>query len=79
MMVGKRDVDMNVGNSLFERLDAEITVSDAVSILVVTAAFGYLVGYLFTVHLVSTETMAVWITTLLFSVIGVLSWGVLQS
>lgn len=51
----------------------------AVSIVVATAPFGYLLGSLFTVHLVAPEPVAVWLTTVVVAVLGLLLWSLRSS
>ncbi len=50
------------------------TVNTAVSIVLLTAILGYVVGSLFTVHLLSGLTEAVWTTTVVFAVTGLYLW-----
>ncbi|KAB1196652.1 MULTISPECIES: hypothetical protein [Haloferax] len=42
---------------------SSIDPADAVSIPIVVAPFGYLIGSLFVTHLVGSESAAVWMTT----------------
>lgn len=43
---------------------------------VVVAPFGYLLGWLFVVHLVPSETTAVWLTTTALTSLSFLAYGV---
>jgi hypothetical protein len=59
-----------------------IGVDTAVSIVVFASAVGGAFGYLFTVHLVeafASELEAVWLTTVVFAVVGLYLWGYLRS
>ena len=47
-----------------------LPVVTAASVVVAAAPVGYLAGWLFTVHLVPSETTAVWLTTVAFAVVG---------
>lgn len=65
---------MSVGETLIAVGRSEVSLLNAVSI--VTAPFGHLFGFLFTVHIVSAETEAVWLATILFAVLGLIIWSV---
>jgi len=67
---------MSVSNGLLPAVRSDVSVVDAVSIVVATAPFGYLFGSLFTVHVVPSETMAVWLTTVVLSALSLLLWSV---
>ncbi len=59
--------------------ETTIPVNHAVSIVVLASAIGGVVGYLFTVHLVTSfasELEAVWLTTVVFASVGLYLWGV---
>lgn len=56
--------------------NSEISLLNAVSIVAATAPFGYLFEFLFTVHVVSDETRAVWLTTVAFAVLGLIVWSI---
>lgn len=65
---------MNV--SLSDRwANAEVSVRVAVSIALLAAVIGYVIGLLFTVHVVSDPTAAVWTTTVLSTVVGLYLWA----
>jgi len=57
----------------------EISVQHAVIVVLLTSIAGYTIGFLFTVHLVSSLAEAVWLTTLLFALIGLTLWGAHRS
>ncbi len=59
--------------------EADVSVQNAVSVVLLASVGGYLFGWLFTVHLVPSLAEAVWITTVLFAVIGLSLWGAFRS
>ena len=67
---------MSVSETLSAVGTLEVSLLNAVSIIIATAPFGYLFGFLFTVHIVSSETIAVWLTTVAFAVLGLIVWSV---
>ena len=67
---------MTVSETLSAVGNSEVSLLNAVSIIIATAPFGYLFGFLFTVHIVSSETFAVWLTTVTFAVLGLIIWSV---
>jgi hypothetical protein len=67
---------MSVRDNLASIGRSEISLLNAVSIVIATAPFGALFGFLFTVHVVSEETTAVWLTTVIFTVLGLILWSV---
>lgn len=67
---------VSVRDSISAAIHSEVTLLDAVSVVIATAPIGYLMGFLFTVHLAPSETMAVWLTTIVLSVLGLVLWSV---
>ncbi|WP_162989937.1 hypothetical protein [Natronorubrum halophilum] len=67
---------MSVGDTLTAVGRSEISLLNAVSIVIATAPFGSLFGFFFTTHFVSEETTAVWLTTIAFAVLGLIVWSV---
>lgn len=59
--------------------DAEVSANAAVSIVLFTAVIGYGIGLLFTVHVVSDPTAAVWATTVVAGVVGISLWAFVRS
>ena len=82
---------MNNGVSKPKRLEAdsehmnynwsetELSVQNAVIVVLLTSIAGYTFGFLITVHLVSSLAEAVWVTTVLFTLIGLNLWGARRS
>ncbi|MFB1062481.1 hypothetical protein [Natrinema sp. H-ect4] len=61
--------------------EEKIDVNNAVSIVILASALGGAFGYLFTVHLIesfASELEAVWLTTVIFAVIGLYLWNYLR-
>lgn len=59
--------------------ESEISVQSAIIVVLLTSVAGYTFGFLFTVHLVSSLAEAVWLTTVLFALIGLHLWGARRS
>lgn len=57
----------------------DLPVNSAVLVVLLSAVIGYAFGWLFTVHLISDEVEAVWVTTVLFVVIGLYFWSYVHS
>lgn len=58
---------------------SDVSAIQAAAMPIATAPFGYLLGYLFTVHLVHDETTAVWLTTVALASLAMLLWAAWQS
>ncbi|WP_265112257.1 hypothetical protein [Halosolutus halophilus] len=67
---------MSVGDTLTAVGQSEISLLNAVSIVIATAPFGSLFGFFFTTHFVSEETTAVWLTSTLFAVLALIIWSI---
>lgn len=68
---------MSVSETVFTVGNSEVSLVNVVSIIIATAPFGYLFGFLFTVHIIPSETFAVWLTTVALAVLGLIVWSVL--
>lgn len=66
---------MSTGRSLPTADLSHIAPLEAATVVVATAPFGYLLGYLFTVHLVGSEPVAVWLTTVALAAVALLAVG----
>ncbi|WP_224332600.1 hypothetical protein [Haloprofundus halobius] len=66
---------MNVGKVLQSSRFSTIDPAVAVALPIAVAPFGYLVGYLFVVHLVASEAEAVWLTTVVATTLAFLGYS----
>jgi len=69
---------MRVGKALHPRSSASIDSVSAAAIPIAVAPFGYLLGNLFVVHLVPSVVQAVWLSTVVLTVIALLGYGLLS-
>ena len=66
---------MSIKNTLSTVGTSEISVVEAVSIVIIAGPFGGIFGGSFTAHLVDEETTAIWLTTVVFAVLGLVVWS----
>jgi hypothetical protein len=66
---------MRVGDTLSALGNSEISVGDAISIIIISGPLGAIFGGSFTIHIVSEETTAIWLTTVAFAVLGMIIWS----
>lgn len=66
---------MGIGNTLSSVGTSEISIVEAVSIVIISGPFGGIFGGSFTAHIVNEETTAIWLTTVAFAVLGLVVWS----
>jgi hypothetical protein len=55
--------------------ETKISMRNAVIVVLLMSIAGYTLGFLFNVHLVFSLAEVVWVTTVLFKLIGLNLWG----
>ncbi len=64
---------MGVGETLSTVGNSEVSVGDAISIVIISGPLGGIFGGSFTAHIVSEETRTVWLTTVAVAVLGLIT------
>ena len=63
---------MGTSEILSAVVDSEVSVGDAIAIIIISGPLGGIFGGSFTAHVVSEETRAVWMTTVAIAILGLI-------
>ena len=63
---------MGISETLSAVGNSEVSVGDAITIVIISGPLGGIFGGSFTAHVVSEETRAVWLTTVAIAVLGLI-------
>ena len=74
-MLTQIDENMGTKHSSASVSRSDVSVTDAAWVVIGTAPLGYLVGVFLTAQVVYPVTLAVWLTTVVFTLLGFAAWS----